>query len=142
MGSKYSSGKNSIAECDRCGFRYKLKELRKLTIKTKQVNIKVCKTCWEPDQPQLQLGMYPVNDPQAVREPRPDVSYWQSGYSGLQIFNTTGTTVDENGFPNEGSRVIQWGWAPIGGASANDAGLTPNYLTSLGEVGDVTVITT
>ena len=72
MPSKYSSGKHSIAECDRCGFRYKLKELRKLTIKTKQVSIKVCQNCWEPDQPQLQLGMYPVNDPQAVREPRKD----------------------------------------------------------------------
>ena len=49
MPSKYASGKNSIAECDRCGQRFKLKELRKLTIKTKQVNIKVCQECWEPD---------------------------------------------------------------------------------------------
>jgi len=68
MPSKYASGKKSIAECDRCGFRYLLKELKTLTIKTKNVNIKVCKTCWEPDQPQLSLGMYPVNDPQAVRQ--------------------------------------------------------------------------
>jgi hypothetical protein len=29
--------------------------------------------------------MYPVDDPQAVREPRPDVSYLQSGNNGLQI---------------------------------------------------------
>lgn len=126
MPSKYSSGKHSIAECDRCGFRYKLKELRKLTIKTKQVNIKVCPTCWEPDQPQLSLGLYPVNDPQAVREPRPDVSYWQSG-------------LDVEGDPSGGSRVIQWGWAPVGGASANDVGLTPNNLTSAGIVGTVTI---
>ena len=139
MPSKYSSGKHSIAECDRCGFRYKLKELRKLTIKTKQVSIKVCKNCWEPDQPQLQLGMYPVNDPQAVREPRPDVSYYQSGYSGLQTSINTGPAVDENGYPEGGSRVFQWGWRPIGGASANDAGLTPNYLTSAGVVGNVTI---
>jgi DNA-directed RNA polymerase subunit RPC12/RpoP len=55
MGSKYASGKNSIAECDRCGFRYMLKDLRKLVIKTKQVSIKVCDSCWEPDQPQLSL---------------------------------------------------------------------------------------
>ena len=139
MPSKYSSGKNSIAECDRCGFRYKLKELRKLTIKTKNVNIKVCHTCWEPDQPQLSLGLYPVNDPQAVREPRPDVSYYQSGYTGLQITNTPGTSVDSDGFPSEGSRVFQWGWRPVGGASGNDAGLTPNYLTSAGVVGNVTI---
>ncbi len=139
MPSKYSSGKHSIAECDRCGFRYKLKELRKLTIKTKQVSIKVCPTCWEPDQPQLQLGLYPVNDPQAVREPRPDVSYRQSGYTGLQISNTPGPSVDADGYPEGGSRIIQWGWQPVGGAMANDAGLTPNYLTSRGVVGNVTI---
>lgn len=140
MPSKYSSGKHSIAECDRCGFRYKLKELRKLTIKTKQVSIKVCQNCWEPDQPQLSLGLYPVNDPQAVREPRPDVSYRQSGYSGLQIFDTTGPSVDEDGYPMGGSRVFQWGWNPIGGASANDTGLTPNDLIGIGQVGNLTVV--
>ena len=139
MGSKYSSGKNSIAECDRCGFRYMLKELRKLTIKTKMVSIKVCKNCWEPDQPQLSLGLYPVNDPQAVREPRPDVSYTQSGYSGLQITNTPSSSEESNGDPSGGSRVFQWGWAPVGGAGSFDVGLTPNYLTSPTAVGSVTI---
>lgn len=139
MPSKYSSGKHSIAECDRCGFRYKLKELRKLTIKTKNVNIKVCNSCWEPDQPQLSLGLYPVNDPQAVREPRPDVSYRQSGYSGLQLVDTPGTEVDADGTPGGGSRVFQWGWAPVGGARADDAGLTPNDLVGKGQVGNLVV---
>lgn len=134
MGNRFSSAKNSIAECDRCGFRYKLKELKKLTIKTKQVSIKVCKTCWEQDQPQLQLGMYPVSDPQAVREPRPDNSYRQSGYTGLQL-----TTNTDFGDPSGGSRIFQWGWAPVGGASSNDVGLTPNALTSRGIVGSVTI---
>lgn len=134
MPSKYSSGKYSISECDRCGFRYKLKELRKLTIKTKQVSIKVCQTCWEPDQPQLSLGLYPVNDPQAVREPRPDISYRQAGYTGLQLTDNT-----DFGDPSGGSRVFQWGWAPVGGASANDVGLTPNALTSRGVIGSVTI---
>ena len=134
MGNRFSSAKHSIAECDRCGFRYKLKELKKLTIKTKQVSIKVCPTCWEPDQPQLQLGMYPVQDPQAVREPRPDNSYLQSGYTGLQL-----TTNTDFGDPGGGSRIFQWGWAPVGGASGNDAGLTPNYLVSAGIVGTVTI---
>ena len=137
MGNRFASGKNAISECDRCGFRYKLKELKKLTIKTKQVNIKVCRNCWEPDQPQLQLGMYPVDDPQALREPRPDTSYYQSGYTGLQLTLNT-----DFGDPSGGSRVIQWGWAPVGGASADDAGLTPNYLTSAGVVGTVTITIT
>jgi hypothetical protein len=137
MGNRFASGKNAIAECDRCGFRYKLKDLKKLTIKTKQVNIKVCKTCWEPDQPQLQLGMYPVDDPQALREPRPDVSYTQSGYTGLQL------TLDTDfGEPGEGSRIIQWGWNPVGGAQQFDTGLTPNNLISAGVVADVTITIT
>ena len=134
MGNRFSSAKHSIAECDRCGFRYKLKELKKLTIKTKQVSIKVCPTCWEEDQPQLQLGMYPVSDPQAVREPRPDNSYQQAGYTGLQLTLNT-----DFGDPTGGSRIFQWGWAPIGGASGNDAGLTPNALAPISVVGSVTI---
>lgn len=133
MAVKYASAKNSIAECDRCSFRYPLKMLRKLTIKTKQVSIKVCPSCWEPDQPQLQLGLYPVFDPQAVREPRPDTSYYQSGLNGLQL------TLTDNGTPDGGSRLYQWGWNPIGGTRAYDDGLTPNYLVATTSVGTVTV---
>ena len=142
MPSKYASGKKSIAECDRCGFRYMLKELKTLTIKTKNVKIKVCQTCFEPDQPQLSLGMYPVNDPQAVREPRPDVSYIQSGYTGIQTKFQAGPAEDETGYPSGGSRIIQWGWYPVGGSRANDAGLTPNNLAVPGVVNSVTVLTT
>ena len=140
MPNKYSSGKYSIAECDRCGQRFKLTQLRKLTIKIKLVDIKVCPSCWEPDQPQLSLGMYPVDDPQAVREPRPDVSYQVSGGSGLQINGTNNTTLQGVGFPEGGSRIFQWGWNPVGG-SQND-GLTPNNLAPEGQVGSVTVTTT
>ena len=139
MPSKYASGKNSISECDRCGFRFMLKVLKTLTIKTKNVKIKVCPTCWEPDQPQLSLGLYPINDPQAVREPRPDLSYWQSGMTGLQTEYNSGTNILQNGFPGGGSRIFQWGWAPIGGARANDAGLTPNNLVAQTTVANVTI---
>ena len=85
MPNRFASGKYAIAQCDRCDQRYMLKELKKQVIKTKLYSIKVCPTCWDPDQPQLSLGLYPVNDPQAVREPRPDNSYQVSGTSGLQI---------------------------------------------------------
>jgi hypothetical protein len=140
MPTKYASAKNSIAQCDRCGFRYKLKELKRLVIKTKNVNILVCHECWEPDQPQLQLGMYPVNDPQAVRNPRPDSpSYYQSGLNGLQTDETTGTSTSQTGVPLMGSRVIQWGWNPVGGASYFDAPLTPNDLVGTSVLGDVTI---
>jgi hypothetical protein len=126
MSNRFASGKNSIAECDRCGQRYKLKLLRKEVIKTKTYNLLVCPECWDPDQPQLQLGMFPVDDPQAVREPRRDSTYEEAGHN-------------VNGFPTGGSRDIQWGWRPIGGASSFDAVLTPNYLVAITSVGTVTV---
>ena len=128
MPTKYASGKHAIAECDRCGERYKLKELKKLVIKTKQVNILVCPECWDPDQPQLHLGMYPVNDPQAIREPRPDTSYVVSGQGS-------------DGYPQDGSRQIEWGFNPVGGASGFDAILTPNNLVAVSQVGNVIIST-
>ena len=141
MPNKFASGKYAIAQCDRCDGRYKLKELRIQILKTKPYRVKVCKTCWDPDHPQLSLGLYPVNDPQAVREPRPDVSYFQSGQSGLQI-NLTGVGPDGFGSPELGSRIFQWGWNPVGGARANDSGLTPNDLIANGQIGTVTVTIT
>jgi hypothetical protein len=83
--------------------------------------------------------MYPVNDPQAVREPRPDNSYYASGQTGLQTQYGNGVDIDQNGYQAEGSRVYQWGWAPVGGASSFDTVLTPNYLIAIGQVGTVTL---
>ena len=142
MGNRFSSGKNSIAECDRCGFRFKLTALKKLVVKTKTYDLKVCPQCWEPDQPQLQLGMYPVDDPQGVRDPRPDLSYKLSGRTGLQIVLTNSPALDAEGIVGGGSRVFQWGWNPVGGAAFFDSVLTPNNLVSVVEIGTVTVVTT
>ena len=86
--------------------------------------------------------MYPVNDPQAVREPRPDISYYASGPSGLQINQGGGTSQSQAGFPEGGSRVIQWGWYPVGGSSGFERKLTPNYLVGNGNINSVTVVTT
>jgi hypothetical protein len=139
MGNRFASGKNSIAMCDRCGQQFKLTALKKEVIKTKLFQIKVCKSCWDPDQPQLQLGMYPVSDPQAIREPRPDTSYYSSGLTGLQTESGSSTAMDESGYPADGSRQIQWSWNPVGGASQFDTVLTPNNLIAIGQVGTVTV---
>jgi hypothetical protein len=140
--NQFASGKFAISQCDRCGFRFQLKVLKTEIIKTKKYDLKVCPACWDPDQPQLQLGMYPVEDPQALRNPRPDNTYYQAGYTGLQLNQNAGSTVQGNGDPTGGSRVFQWGWAPVGGASSFATVLTPNYLIALGQTGTVTVITT
>jgi len=128
MPNRFASGKYSIAICDLCGFQFKLKKLRTQVVKTKQINDKVCPECWSPDHPQLQLGMYPVEDPQAVRNPRRDTTYVTSG-------------INVDGFPSGGSRDIQWGWNPVGGASQYDSGLTPNYLALTVSIGTVTIST-
>lgn len=128
MPNRFASGKYSIAMCDICGFQFKLKKLKTQVVKTKQINDKVCSECWSPDHPQLQLGMYPVEDPQAVRGPRRDTTYVTSG-------------INVNGNLSGGSRDIQWGWNPVGGSRFFDDALTPNNLAMMAEVGIVTVIT-
>jgi len=129
MGNRFASGKNAISECDRCGQRFKLKVLKTEIIKTKNYNLLVCPECWDPDHPQLQLGMYPVDDPQALRNPRPDRSYTVSGLLA-------------DGYSGGGSRIFQWGWNPVGGSSSFDAALTPNNLALEVELGTVTVSVT
>ena len=127
MGNRFANGTRAIAICDRCGFQFKLKELRTLVVKTKNINVLVCNECWEEDQPQLQLGMYPVSDPQGLRNPRRDNTYVQSG-------------VLADGTLGVGSRDIQWGWAPVGGSRGFDAPLTPNNLVLDVEVGIVSIV--
>jgi hypothetical protein len=73
--------------------------------------------------------MYPVDDPQAVRNPRPDRSYEISGLLS-------------DGYLGGGSRIFQWGWNPVGGSSSFDAALTPNNLAMSVQIGTVTVVTT
>lgn len=122
MGNRFASGKKAIAICDRCGFRFRLRELKELVVKTKKTNLLVCSTCWDPDHPQLQLGMYPVDDPQALRNPRTDNTYLQSG-------------VLADGSIGEGSRDIQWGWNPVGGGNNIVNGGTPNSLVANSFIG-------
>jgi hypothetical protein len=126
MGNRFASGKKAIAECDRCGQQFKLKYLKTEIIKQRKYELLVCPECWDPDQPQLMLGTFPVEDPQALRNPRKDTTYVTSG-------------VNVNGNPSGGSRDIQWGWYPVGGGSLNDVGLTPNYLVATTFVGTVSI---
>jgi hypothetical protein len=126
MGNRFASGKKAISECDRCGQQYQLKQLRTEIIKQRKYQLLVCSECWDPDQPQLMLGTFPVDDPQALRNPRRDTTYVTSGNNAAG--NLSG-----------GSRDIQWGWQPIGGASNFDAGMTPNYLVATTFVGTVQI---
>jgi hypothetical protein len=113
MSYTYASGQKAIAICDVCGFQYKLRQLQELIVKGNKTNIRACPECWNPDQPQLMLGTVPVQDPQAIRNPRPDSAELVA------------------------SRDIQWGWDPVG--LSDPFGLTPDNLEGKGAVGQVTV---
>ena len=140
MANRFANGAKAFGFCDVCGFRFDLKKLKNLVVKTKQTQIKACPQCWTPDQPQLQLGMYPVDDPQGLRNPRPDRSYRLSGTSGLQI--ETGSGPLGTGSVEAGSRIFQWGWNPVGGSSFFTAIETPNNLVLAVNLGTITVATT
>lgn len=129
MPNRFASGRIAIAMCDRCGEQFKLKKLRTEIIKQRKYELLVCPECWDPDHPQLMLGTFPVDDPQALRNPRRDTTYVTSG-------------LNANGNLSGGSRDIQWGWNPVGGSRLFDDVLTPNSLVAIGFVGTVTVVTT
>ena len=120
MSNRFASTKRAIAECDICGFQFKLRELKELIRKGKTTTLPACHECWTPDHPQLKLGEFPVDDPQAIRNPRADTSLGPAGtYS---------------------SRDINWAWNPVGGGDAN-FNQVPNPLVATGGVGTVTVPT-
>ena len=129
MANRFAAGHKAIAMCDRCGQQFKLKQLKTEIIKQRKYELLVCSDCFDPDQPQLMLGTFPVDDPQALRNPRRDTTYF---VSGLMVDGSLGG----------GSRDIQWGWAPVGGSRLFDDALTPNILVAAGFVGTVTVQTT
>jgi hypothetical protein len=69
----FARGPRAWGICDRCGQRFLLNELRGETVAGNPRKNKVCDSCHDPDHPQNWLGKFPIYDPQALREPRPDV---------------------------------------------------------------------
>lgn len=93
MSSKFASGRYALGTCDMCAQVFLLHELKPEIYNQRPTGFLVCESCWDLDQPQLQVGKYPINDPQALRNPRVD------------------TNLSE-------SREL-WGWRPVGNESTN-----------------------
>jgi hypothetical protein len=92
MGNRFASAQKALGICDVCGFQYPLRRLRSLIVKNRDTNVKACPECWEPDHPQLRLGEFPVDDPQAIRDPRPDsAEYAQSRAQIIPVRPVVGT---------------------------------------------------
>lgn len=78
MTAKYARGKLAFGFCDTCGQRYDLSELKIQIVAGRPTNIKNCSTCLDKDHPQYFLGRVPINDPQALMNPRPDTAQVES----------------------------------------------------------------
>jgi hypothetical protein len=78
MATRFASYKRAFGFCDLCNQRYDLKVMKKYYIMGKLINAKRCPECWDPDHPQNWVGVIGsqkvANDPQALREPRPDTN--------------------------------------------------------------------
>lgn len=84
----YARGKKAFGFCDKTGFRYPLKDLIPEFRNGVATGMLVGRDVWDADQPQNFLGRVNTNDPQSLRNPRPDTSL-------------------------DTSRQL-WGWNPIG----------------------------
>lgn len=90
MPNRFAQGRKAFGYCARCGQRADLSKLKYQIIKQKITNLRVCAECLDEDQPQLMLGTFPIDDPQALRDPRPDPALAQSRAipdNGLNITN-------------------------------------------------------
>ena len=96
MAVKYAKGKLAFGFCDTCGQRYDLKDLQVQIVAGRATNIKNCPYCLDKDHPQYFVGRVPVNDPQALLNPRPDTSQVES-------------------------REL-WGWNPVGNPAVYGTG--------------------
>ena len=83
-----------------------------------------------------------------MRNPRPDLSYYAAGSTGLQIDQLVSPTPAEladpmaNGIQSLGSRITQWGWNPVGLNNVLNLPNVNNDLISVGAVGTVTISVT
>jgi len=74
MANQFALGKKAFGFCDRCNQRWLLAKLKPEAVAGRVLSNRVCPDCHDPDHPQNWQGRYPVYDPQALRNPRPDPS--------------------------------------------------------------------
>tara|TARA_R110002012_G_C11321245_1_gene575886 strand:+ start:170 stop:508 length:339 start_codon:yes stop_codon:yes gene_type:complete len=110
----YARATKALGDCDRCGFTYKLNELRYQIEDSKRNGLRVCNQCFDEDQPQLKLGELNISDPQSLYNPRID--------------------------RGEAESTTYYSWNPIGGGMVQFGSSTMN-LKMTGKVGKLKVST-
>lgn len=88
MSNAFARGKYAYGFCDRTGKRYPIRDLVKQIENQRWNGLLVGRDVVDKDQPQLQLGKVNASDPQALRNPRPDLDLKES--RGLAAFDPVG----------------------------------------------------
>jgi len=109
MSGPYAAGKKAFGFCDKCGFRSKLADLKKEVVNMEETGILACRECWDGDHPQNLLGRYPVDDPQALRSPRPDGGQTESRWGNSAVWNFS-ESVDDWRYvkPSGADNTLSW----------------------------------
>ena len=116
----FARGKKALGICDRCGWSWKLSQLKTEIDDGTIVNNRVCPDCWDPDHPQNKAGEIDYSDPTGLRNPRPDIV----------------TGGDPNGVGFEFTTTVE-GWAAInsdtlvwntGGTISHDSTVSDPYI--------------
>lgn len=85
---KYATGKYAFGFCDRTGFRYPLKDLKREFVGGNPTGFLVGKDVWDKDAAQNFQGRYVFQDAQALPYARPDQNLDES--RRLFAFNPVG----------------------------------------------------
>ena len=110
--ARFVNGMYAFGFCDRTGFRYKVKDLVPQVKAGRMTGLMVGKDVLDEDQPQNFLGrLGDYGDPQALRDPRPDIA-------------------------QDISRRL-FAFDPVGNGNSGSAG----NIVAYGRVGNVTVTT-
>ncbi len=91
----FASGRHALGICDRCGWEYPLNDLIDQVRAGLETGLLVCSECDDADNPQLLLGRLRFDDPEALRNPRPDTGNPIS--RGLSSFDPVGSGQINNG---------------------------------------------
>ncbi len=118
----YASGKYALGICDRCGWQCEYLEMKK-----EWNGLKVCLECYESKQPQLTPAKN-ISDPEALYEPRPEVSLPRSQLGRVTTTNPSSAVIDTTG-----SNAMTFTDDPIGSKFEGEEGT--------GEISSVTVST-
>ena len=99
----YARAKKAVGECDRCGFTYKLSDLRYEVEDKVRNGLRVCRDCFDPDHPQLRIGDVDASDVQSLFDPRIDKGEKES--TSYFSFNPIGGGLDVFGSSTMGLKM-------------------------------------